>query len=68
MKIDKCLKFGGQSVLPLLLAALALPGFSQQPTAAERIALLKVTMAASQVVLRQYEWIDTTVVSLKMKP
>ena len=68
MKIDKCLKFGGQSVLPLLLAALALPGFAQQPTTAERVALLKATMAASQVVLRQYEWIETTVVSLKMKP
>ena len=65
MKTDHYLKFVGQSVLPLLLAALALPGFAQQPTAAERIALLKATMAASQVVLRQYEWIETTVVSLK---
>ena len=49
----------------LLLAALALPGFAQQPTAAERAAMLKATMAASQAVLRQYEWIETTVVSLK---
>ena len=49
----------------LLLTALALPGFTQQPTASERAALLKATMAASQEVLKQYEWIETTVVSLK---
>lgn len=47
------------------LAALALPAFAQQPTAAERAAMLKATMAASQAVLKQYEWIETTVVSLK---
>ena len=54
-----------QSSLTLLLAALALPVFAQQPTAPERAAMLKATMAASQVVLKQYEWIQTTVVSLK---
>ena len=54
-----------QTCLTLVLAALALPGFAQQPTAAERAALLKATMAASQEVLKQYEWIETTVVSLK---
>jgi len=47
------------------LAALALPVFAQQPSAAERAAMLKATMAASQAVLKQYEWIETTVVSLK---
>ena len=47
------------------LAALALPAFAQQPSPAERVAALKATMAASQVVLKQYEWIETTVVSLK---
>ncbi|MEI6783630.1 MAG: hypothetical protein WCQ21_22285 [Verrucomicrobiota bacterium] len=49
----------------VILAALALPGFAQQPTAAERAAMLKATLAASQAVLRQYEWIETAVVSLK---
>jgi hypothetical protein len=49
----------------LLLAGFALPGFAQQPTAAERAAMLKATLEASKVVLRQYEWIETTVVSLK---
>ncbi len=49
----------------LLLAALALPALAQQPTATERAAMLKATLAGSQAVLRQYEWIQTTVVSLK---
>jgi hypothetical protein len=54
-----------QACLTLVLAALALPGFAQQPTAAERAALLKATMEASQAVLKQYEWIETTAVSIK---
>lgn len=54
-----------QTCLTLCLAALALPGLAQQPSAAERAALLKATMAASQAVLKQYEWIETTAVSLK---
>jgi hypothetical protein len=48
-----------------VMLALALPAFAQQPTVAERIVSLKATLEASQVVLRQYEWIETTVVSLK---
>jgi hypothetical protein len=47
------------------LAALALPALAQQPSAAERAAMLKASLAASQAVLKQYEWIETTVVSLK---
>jgi hypothetical protein len=31
----------------------------------ERVAILKTSLAASQASLRQYEWIETTVVSLK---
>jgi hypothetical protein len=38
---------------------------AQNPSAEERVAALKESMAASQAVLRQYEWIETTVVSLK---
>jgi hypothetical protein len=48
-----------------LLIGAALPSPAQQPSAAERAAILKATMAASQAVLRQYQWIETTVVSLK---
>ena len=51
--------------LTLVLSALALPSLAQQPSAAERAALLKTNIAASEAVLRQYEWIETTVVSLK---
>jgi hypothetical protein len=53
------------AMLTLVLMMMALPGFAQQPTALEHAAMLKATLAASQVVLRQYEWIETTVVSLK---
>jgi len=38
---------------------------AQQPSVPERVATLKATLAASQVVLKQYEWIETTTVSLK---
>jgi hypothetical protein len=45
--------------------ALALPASAQQPSAAERATALKATMQASQVALKQYEWVETTVISLK---
>jgi hypothetical protein len=47
------------------LALLALPALAQQPSAAERAAMLKASLAASQAVLKQYEWVETTVISLK---
>jgi hypothetical protein len=46
-------------VFPLSLA------LAQQPTAQERVVALKASLAASQVILKQYEWVETTVVSLK---
>lgn len=49
----------------LWLAVLVLPAAAQQPSAAERAALVKANLAASQMVLRQYEWVESTVVSLK---
>ena len=36
-----------------------------QPSVAERVVALKASLAASQIVLKQYEWIETTAVSLK---
>jgi hypothetical protein len=36
-----------------------------QPSVQERVGAIKATLAASQANLRQYEWIETTVVSLK---
>ena len=38
---------------------------AQQPTADERVAALKSSLATSKQVLRQFEWIETTTVSLK---
>jgi hypothetical protein len=38
---------------------------AQQPSLPERVAALKASLAASQVILKQYEWIETTTVSLK---
>jgi hypothetical protein len=43
----------------------ALTAMAQAPSVPERVAALKASLAASQAVLRQYEWIETTVVSLK---
>ncbi len=38
---------------------------AQQPSVPERVTALKASLAASQIILKQYEWIETTVVSLK---
>jgi hypothetical protein len=56
------LKFLTQAVLLILPVSLAL---AQQPTAQERVVALKASLAASQAILQQYEWVETTVVSLK---
>jgi hypothetical protein len=54
--------------ISLLALALVSPGIAlgqaPQPSVQERVAVLKATFAASQANLRQYEWIETTVVSL----
>ena len=48
----------------LLFAGAGVAG-AQQQSAAEHVAALKASLAASQIVLKQYEWIETTTVSLK---
>src|SRR5262245_39018523 len=65
MKASRQIQIPQAVCVALLLVKLALPSFAQQMSPAERAAVLKATMAASQAVLRQYEWIETTVVSLK---
>jgi hypothetical protein len=65
MKSRTLLRFAKPTCLALLLGALTLSGYAQQPTAAERALVFKATMAASQAVLKQYQWVETTVVSLK---
>jgi len=53
-----------------MLAAVLIAGVGMaaaqapQPSLQERVAGLKATFAASQAALRQYEWIETTVVSV----
>jgi hypothetical protein len=57
------------SVFVAAMCALLVDGrnvaIAQQPSVPERVTALKATVAASQAVLRQYEWIETTVITLK---
>jgi hypothetical protein len=50
------------AALLLLSGSLAL---AQQPTAQERVVALKASLAASQAILKQYQWVETTTVSVK---
>jgi hypothetical protein len=52
----------------LFTLALLLAGgtaLAQQPASEDRVAALKSSLASSKTILRQYEWIETTTVSLK---
>ena len=60
MKI--CLGVVAQATLLLISSGLV---WAQAPTPQERIVALKASLAASQAILKQYEWVETTVVSLK---
>ena len=51
-------------LLALVSLALVLPSLAQQPSTAERVAALKASLASSQAILKQYEWVETTAVSL----
>src|ERR1700719_15335 len=61
-RLNSCLAFGASSVA-MLLAPVILR--SQSPEVQERVAALKQSVARDQQSLRQYEWIETTVISLK---
>jgi hypothetical protein len=52
------------TILTMLLVSGSL-ALAQQPTVQERVVALKASLAASQAILKQYEWVETTVVSLK---
>jgi hypothetical protein len=47
------------------VSTLILSAQTPAPTPAERVAALKASLAASQTAIRKYEWIETTVLSLK---
>jgi hypothetical protein len=53
------------TLVAVMIACIAIPVLAQQPTAADRVISLKATLVQSQMVLRQYEWIETTVVNVK---
>lgn len=55
----RCLIQATLLILPALLAV------AQSPAVQERVVALKASLAASQAILKQYEWVETTVVSLK---
>jgi len=64
MNLKKC------PILPSLVALfIASNGIvnaqTQQPSVPERVAAIKTELATSKAVLKDYEWIETTVVSLK---
>ncbi|HAB17872.1 MAG TPA: hypothetical protein PLX89_03160 [Verrucomicrobiota bacterium] len=51
-------------ILSFALVAVLVAGLAQQPTPAERVTALKADLAASQAALKQYQWIQTTTVTL----
>jgi hypothetical protein len=54
------------AVFATAIAARPLPALPQaSPTPQERVAALKQSLAESQKAIRQYEWIETTIISLK---
>jgi hypothetical protein len=55
----------GILTLTAILALSASPVLAQQPTVQERVVALKASLAASQAILKPYEWVETTAVSLK---
>jgi hypothetical protein len=57
----------GVAILAAALGTASRISVAQAPPVSlpERVAAIKATLAASQMNLRQYEWIETTVVSLK---
>ncbi len=52
-------------LVAILVGSLTLTAFAQEPTVGERVIALKTNLEQSQNALRQYEWVETTVVSLK---
>jgi len=56
---------GIASLVAILVGSLTLTAFAQEPTVGERVIALKTNLEQSQNALRQYEWVETTVVSLK---
>ncbi len=54
----------GRLLPVLVMAGMAVRVLAQQPSVPERVAELKATLEASRSVLKQYQWIQTTVISV----
>jgi hypothetical protein len=52
------------ALLAVMVVNLAPPAGAEEPTAAERVVALKSYLVESQTVLSQYDWIETTTVSI----
>lgn len=64
--IDRTVRIGLLIAVALAGSPIVVAQESPSPSSVqERVVLLKTSLAASQANLRQYEWIETTVVSLK---
>jgi len=58
----RALRFGSAAAALVCMTSLAQ---AQQPSIPERVAALKTTLAGSKAALKNYEWIETTVITLK---
>jgi len=53
------------AVLVALVAGyFVLPVCAEEPTASERVVAIKAHLAESEAILHQYEWLETTIVSV----
>ncbi len=64
MKPSRLSAFAALAVLGALALAGAIPAGAQAPTNQEAIAALKANLTMSRTLLKQYEWIEVTVLSL----
>ena len=65
MKVNRTIAAAAIAVALVMSAAAARPAGQAAPTPDQVVAALKQNLAESQKRLRQYEWIETTVISLK---
>lgn len=65
MKVNRTIAAAAIAVALVMSAAAARPAGQAAPTPDQIVAALKQNLAESQKRLRQYEWIETTVISLK---
>jgi hypothetical protein len=65
MKALRFTLFATLAILGLFTLAGVSPAMAEAPTPQERVAALKASLAMSQELLKQYEWIETTIVSVK---